>query len=117
MKTSYWGVLAGGGIFGIGWTLSGYCPGTGIAALGDGRKDSVFFILGGLVGAYLYMVTYSKFMETILLEEILGGKVTLATTPNESYSALITGIPGIVVALIIATIFTLTAWKLPSKMS
>ena len=115
VKTSYWGVLAGGVIFGFGWTLSGYCPGTGIAALGDGRKDAVFFVLGGLVGAYLYMITYSKFKGTTLLEEILGGKVTLAATPNESYSALITGIPGIIVALIVAIIFALTAWKLPDK--
>ena len=117
VKSSYWGVLAGGLIFGIGWTLAGYCPGTGVAALGDGRKDAVFFVLGGLFGAYLYMITYSKLKGTMLLEEILGGKVTLALTPNESFSAIITGIPGLLVALIVAFVFGLIAWRLPSKSS
>jgi uncharacterized membrane protein YedE/YeeE len=111
IKTTYWGVLVGGVIFGIGWALGGYCPGTGVAALGDGRKDAVFFIAGGLCGAFLYMLVYSKFKGSILLENVLGGKVSLAATPNESFSAIINGIPGIVIA------FSFAAWKLPAKNS
>ncbi len=115
VKTSYWGVIVGGVILGIGWALAGYCPGTGVAAVGDGRKDAVFFVFGGLFGAYLYMVVYLKFKGTFLLENILGGKVALAVTPNESYKALLEGIPGIVVALIVALALGLVAWRLPSK--
>lgn len=117
VKTSYWGVLVGGAILGIGWVIAGYCPGTGVAAIGDGRKDAVFFVLGGLFGAYIYMLVYSKFKGSVLLEKILGGKVTLAATPNESFSAIITGIPGVVVALIVALALGVIAWKLPSKSS
>jgi uncharacterized membrane protein YedE/YeeE len=115
VKTSYWGVLAGGAIFGIGWVLAGYCPGTGIAAIGDGRKDAIFFVLGGLFGAYIYMLTYSQFKGSALLEKVLGGKVTLAATPNESFSAIITGVPGVVVAIIVALALGLIAWRLPGK--
>ena len=114
VKTSYWGVLIGGAILGIGWVIAGYCPGTGVAAIGDGRKDALFFVLGGLLGAYIYMLIYSKFMDSVLLEKVLGGKVTLANTPNESFGAIITDIPGIVVALIVAVVFGLLAWRLPS---
>jgi uncharacterized membrane protein YedE/YeeE len=115
VKTSYWGVLAGGAIFGIGWVLAGYCPGTGIAAIGDGRKDAIFFVFGGLFGAYIYMITYSQFKGSALLEKVLGGKVTLAATPNESFSAIITGIPGVVVAIIVALALGVIAWRLPGK--
>jgi uncharacterized protein len=117
VKTSYWGVLIGGVILGIGWALAGYCPGTGVAALGDGRKDAVFFIFGGLCGAFLYMLLYSTLKGTAVLEKILGGKVTLAATPNESFDAIITGIPGVVIALIVAISLGIIAWKLPEKSS
>jgi hypothetical protein len=109
-------VIAGGLILGAGWAIAGYCPGTGVAAIGDGRKDALFFVLGGLFGACLYMVLYAKLKGTFLLEKILGGKVTLALTPNESFKAL-TDIPGIVVALILAIALGLAAWSLPSQSS
>ena len=117
VKTSYWGVLVGGVILGIGWALAGYCPGTGVAAIGEGRKDAVFFAIGGLCGAYIYMLVYSKFKETFLLENILGGKVTLALTPHESFKALIAGAPGIIIAVIVALALGFVAWRLPGKNS
>src|SRR5690554_1164375 len=40
------GTLIGGGLFGAGWALIGYCPGTGWAALGEGRIDALFGLLG-----------------------------------------------------------------------
>ena len=35
------GVVLGGLTFGAGWGLLGYCPGTSLGALGEGRWDSV----------------------------------------------------------------------------
>jgi hypothetical protein len=61
------------------------------------------------------MLVYSKFKGTFLLDNILGGKVTLALTPNESFKALITGIPGVLIAVIVAIALGLAAWKLPEK--
>ncbi|MBD3273982.1 MAG: YeeE/YedE family protein [Candidatus Marinimicrobia bacterium] len=113
VKTSYWGVLIGGIFLGGGWALSGYCPGTGLAALGDGRKDALFFVLGGLAGAELYMLIYSHLNESFLLRNIFGGDTTLAGTPNEAYTGLLSGIPGVLVAVVLAGIFGSIAWKLP----
>ena len=49
----YWGL-----IFGIGWGLLGYCPGTSAGALGEGRWDAVWGILGMLAGAAIYAEAY-----------------------------------------------------------
>jgi hypothetical protein len=51
--------LAGGVIFGVGMAILGYCPGTGVAAIGDGAKDAVPGVLGMLVGAALFAEVYT----------------------------------------------------------
>ncbi len=48
-------LLAGAGIFGIGWGLVGFCPGPALASLAFARFDSVLFILAMLAGAALYI--------------------------------------------------------------
>lgn len=114
IKTSYWGVIIGGLILGLGWAIAAYCPGTGVAALGDGRKDAIFFVLGGLVGAFIYMLVYANVKTSGLLEKILGGKSTLAITETSS-PAIIENIPGLVVALVVAVVFGIIAWILPKS--
>src|SRR5690606_1497867 len=58
-KTLYvGGVALGGLIFGIGFAVAGYCPGTALASLGGGRLDGLTTILGGLAGALAYSLVY-----------------------------------------------------------
>ena len=52
--TRYAANIIGGLLFGIGFALIGYCPGTGAAALGQGNWDAVFGIVGLMAGSYLY---------------------------------------------------------------
>jgi len=53
------GNLVGGLIFGIGMSLSGYCPGTCAAGAGEGKMDYIIpGLLGFLVGAVIYGLTY-----------------------------------------------------------
>ena len=44
----------GGVLFGAGFIIGGYCPGTSIAAIAIGRKDAMAFALGMLAGVYGY---------------------------------------------------------------
>jgi len=44
----------GGLVFGAGFIVGGYCPGTSVAALATGRKDGLAFALGMLAGVMAY---------------------------------------------------------------
>ncbi len=46
-------LMAGATIFGIGWGLSGYCPGPALASLLTGQMDAVVFVLAMLPGMWL----------------------------------------------------------------
>jgi uncharacterized membrane protein YedE/YeeE len=69
------GVLAGGALFGIGMGLLGYCPGTSVAACGEGRKDAMAGVVGQLLGAGLFVAGYPWVQSLIRLGDF--GKVTL----------------------------------------
>jgi uncharacterized membrane protein YedE/YeeE len=69
------GVILGGLIFGIGWGFLGYCPGTSAGALGEGRYDAIWGILGMLGGAALYAEAYPAMKTTVLTWGDLG-KIT-----------------------------------------
>ena len=113
IKSAYIGVVVGGLIFGLGWAIAGFCPGTGIVALGAGRKDAIYFIVGGLVGAYLFMLSYSFVADTFLLDSLLGGKSTLATTGKST--PLLASLPSFLVAGVIGFVFIGIAFFLPKK--
>jgi len=69
------GIILGGLIFGIGWGFLGYCPGTSAGALGEGRFDAIWGILGMLGGAALYAEAYPAMKTTVLTWGDLG-KIT-----------------------------------------
>ena len=61
------GNLVGGLIFGVGMALAGFCPGTAVAGAGEGKWDYIVpGLLGFLVGAVIFGLTYTSFMPQIL---------------------------------------------------
>ncbi len=114
VKSSYIGVIVGGAMLGLGFALAGYCPGTSLTALADGRKDAFFFVAGGLLGALIYTLVYGSIKGSWLFNKIAGGKVMLATG-SDKFQALLPMIPGTLLAAAIGIIFMLIAWKLPDK--
>ncbi|MFO7570209.1 MAG: DUF6691 family protein [Smithellaceae bacterium] len=58
-------VVLGGILFGAGWAVMGFCPGTSVAALGEGRIHALFAIAGMIVGAAVFAEIYPAFSSTI----------------------------------------------------
>lgn len=112
IKPSYIGVLIGGGILGIGFAIGGYCPGTCLVAAGRGRKDALFFIVGGLLGAFVYMLIYGAIQNSALFNSI-GGAISLAETNPAKYQTLFENLPALAVAGPIAIVFMAVAFLLP----
>jgi uncharacterized membrane protein YedE/YeeE len=69
-------VIIGGLIFGLGWGLLGYCPGTSMGALGEGRWDAVWGILGMIAGAAVFAEVYPALQKTVYTWGDFG-KITL----------------------------------------
>lgn len=73
-----WGQIIGGLIFGVGFALLGYCPGTAVVAAGEGKKDAVFGVLGGIVGAAVFAHLWPWLSSTIINPGDMG-KITLSS--------------------------------------
>jgi uncharacterized protein len=82
------GVLIGGGLFGIGWAIFGYCPGTAMGAVGEGRWSAVFGIFGMLLGAGIYAQLYPFFKTNVLAWADLG-KLSIADITGVPYGLLV----------------------------
>jgi uncharacterized membrane protein YedE/YeeE len=80
VPTFFWPQMAGGFLFGLGYLVAGYCPGTAVAGLGGGRLDALVTIFGMIVGSLLFAVVYpalehfymSSGLGTVTLPGVLG---------------------------------------------
>ena len=73
LPTLYGAQILGGLIFGVGFVLSGWCPGTGAVGVASGKLDALVFLVGVVIGAIVYNETYG--LTAGLLD---GGTVLLA---------------------------------------
>ena len=60
IKTPHRGNLVGGALFGIGWALTGMCPGPLFVTLGEGKIYGMAALAGALVGTWLFGVFYER---------------------------------------------------------
>lgn len=112
-KTLYvGGVLLGGAIFGIGFAIAGYCPGTALASLGGGRMDGLFTILGGLVGAFAYSLVYGP-IKPLLIDRLNFGKHSLPEALGVNST-----VAGIIFAFALAgAVYAIDRWERKRNLS
>lgn len=53
-KKFHKGFIIGGFLFGIGWAITGACPGPIYAQVGTGAYPAIATLVGAVLGAYLY---------------------------------------------------------------
>jgi uncharacterized protein len=90
--------VIGGLIFGLGWGLLGYCPGTQLGALGEGRWDAVFGIMGMLAGSAFFAEIYPALKDTVLTWGNYG-KITLPQALDVNHWLVI--VPFIIVGILV----------------
>ncbi|WP_418965107.1 YeeE/YedE thiosulfate transporter family protein [Cetobacterium sp.] len=88
------GVVLGSAILALGFGMIGLCPGTAIASFGAGYLKSIYVILGGIIGAFLFTISYPILKSIGLFKEMLGGQTTLFFL-SEKYNFIFYGTPWI----------------------
>ncbi|HOX40135.1 MAG TPA: rhodanese-like domain-containing protein [Candidatus Brocadiia bacterium] len=58
MPTIYGAQIVGGLIFGVGFVMGGWCPGTAVVGLASGSMDAFVFLGGAAAGSALFSETY-----------------------------------------------------------
>ncbi len=81
-------VILGALVFGLGWGLLGYCPGTSMGALGEGRMDALWGILGMIVGAGIFAEAFPTLEKTVYTWGNLG-RITLPQVLGISHWVII----------------------------
>lgn len=97
------GIIVAGIIFGVGFALSGYCPGTALAACAEGKPDAWVTVMGGLAGALVFAFLFPEIEEHLLAV----GRYGPVTIPG------LLGIPGIWIAAPVGVLCMWLAMKLP----
>lgn len=116
VKATYWGVLMGGVMLGVGFALAGYCPGTALTAAATGRKDALWFAVGGLLGAFLYALSHAWWKASGWLEAMAGGKVTLGAVAGSEFAAVWPQVDGIGLGLGIAGALMIGVALVPERL-
>lgn len=111
IKTMHLGVVVGGLLFGIGFGWAGSCPGTCVAASGLGIGKSFSTIIGGLLGAFFFSLSYGFFEKLGLFSSFNLGKLTLFNLSEKFPSVLQIGFGGL---FVLGLLFITAAVLLPS---
>ena len=93
--------IAGGLLFGTGFALIGYCPGTAAAAVGQGSWDALFGMAGLVAGSWLYAVMSGTLKQTIEKWGNLG-KLTFYDVVPVSKGAMVVSVVVILTGVLVA---------------
>ncbi|NTU49392.1 MAG: YeeE/YedE family protein [Desulfobulbaceae bacterium] len=93
-------IVIGGGLFGLGWAVMGFCPGTSIGAIGEGRWHAIWAVLGMIAGAAIFAEMYPFFKQTVLTW-LDWGKVSLADVTGLNHWVLIVALTVVYIGLFV----------------
>ena len=110
------GVIFGSAILAIGFGMIGLCPGTAVASFGAGYLKSIYVILGGIIGAFLFTFAYPILKSIGLFNNALGGKTTILYL-SEKYGFVFHGTPwiGVFIGFVLIAISIVIPYSLTEK--
>ena len=73
MKPFHRGNIAGGVLFGIGWSIAGMCPGPILVNIGEGKLYAFAALAGALTGAGVFGAIYPRLQRPFKLPAIAIG--------------------------------------------
>ncbi len=82
--------VVGGLLLGIGFIVSGYCPGTGVVAMASGKWDGLMSIVGVMIGSLLFGFVYGP-LEGFYRSGAMGS-VTIAQATGLPFPVLAAGV-------------------------
>ncbi|MFW6011649.1 MAG: YeeE/YedE thiosulfate transporter family protein [Desulfosalsimonas sp.] len=101
IPTSLVAIGIAGILFGIGWGLCGYCPGTTWAAAGEGRMDAIFALIGGLAGTAVFAQVHGILIPLLHAPTNMG-QITLADWFGSSLAG----------AAVLVVVFAVCIWAI-----
>jgi uncharacterized protein len=75
LQTYLWPQLVGGILFGLGFLIGGYCPGTSAVGIVSGKLDALVYLLGMIVGIWVFAAGFPAWGDFYLSSPL--GRVTL----------------------------------------
>ena len=93
--------ITGGLLFGAGFALIGYCPGTAAAAVGQGSWDALFGMAGLVAGSWVYAEMSGTLKKTIEKWGYLG-KLTFYNVVPVSKGAMVVSVVVFLTGLLVA---------------
>lgn len=99
--------IIGGLLFGAGFALMGYCPGTAAAALGQGSWDALFAMAGLVAGSWIFAEFSAYLNKTVATWGVLG-KVLLPDLLHVSRGLFVAGFAVVLtIILVLLHLFTI----------
>lgn len=93
LPTYVWPQIIGGVLFGLGFLIGGYCPGTAFVAIGSGKIDGILYIIGAVTAGWFF---------TYIFDYIKGFYLSGKLENTFIYDGL--GIPRLVILIILVAI-------------
>jgi hypothetical protein len=90
LKTYLWPQLVGGILFGLGFAIGGYCPGTAAVGVVSGKLDAIVFIVGMIAGIWIFAAGFPVWGSFYMSSDL--GRLTLwqvFSIPKEVMALLI----------------------------
>jgi uncharacterized protein len=95
----------GGALVGSGFAVGGYCPGTSVVGLFSGRLDALVFIIGLVLGTFVFAGLYGPAIEALMA----AGEVQTGDTISDAYGIPQVAVIAILVVALVA-VFYAGAW-------